>query len=172
MGGSILLIASSLLSGLWPFNQERQTITERYVIPAWHIDATRDRFTQEMRCRIYQGNDKKPVVSFFQSALVFRFAHKLNTTRANFQVDMGKIRPWTAIYPELLGSGARLPGRSLDNPSEGMVILPVSILVGAQVVTIRPTPNSRPQRFGIGGFSDAFKSGVAQGCNARTGFDL
>jgi uncharacterized membrane protein len=51
-------------------------------------------------------------------------------------------------------------------------MLPISALVGAQVLTIRPVPNRRPQRFSIGGFSDALKSGVAQGCDADTGFEL
>ena len=103
---------------------------------------------------------------------MFRFARKLNTTRAAFQVDSGEVRAWTAVYPELIGTGARVSGRTMDNPTDGLVMLPVSVLAQAQTVTIRPTPQRRPQRFAIGGFSDALKAGVAQGCDPQTGFTL
>jgi hypothetical protein len=170
MGGTYLLTAASLLSGLWPFHHERQVVTERYVIPAWHIDSTRDKFTHAMTCRVYQGARKKPSVAYYHGALAFRFAHKLNTTQAAFQVDSGEVRPWTAVYPELIGTGARVAGRSMDNPTDGVVMLPVSVLAQAQTVTIRPTQQRRPWRFAIGGFSDALKAGVAQGCDPQTGF--
>lgn len=172
MGGTYLLAAASLLSGLWPFHHERQTVTERYVIPEWHVEATRDKFTHAMQCRVYQGTRKKPSISYYHDTLVFRFARKLNTTQAAFQVDSGEVRPWTAVYPDIIDTGARVAGRSMDNPTDGLVMLPVSALQQAQTVTIRPTPKRRPKRFAIGGFADALRAGVAQGCDPQTGFTL
>ena len=170
MGGTPLLSALGLLSALWPFHQERQTVTERYLIPAWHVDATRDRFTGEMRCRVYQGKRKKPDVAYAQGVLTFRFARKLDTTRASFRVDNGAVQPWSAVYPQIVETGARVRGKSLDNPTEGQVLLPAVTLSGAHVVTIRPTPDRKPRLFSVNGFTDALSSGQAQGCDVRTGF--
>lgn len=170
MGVSPLLGVIGLLSAVWPFHHEHQTVTERYVIPAWHVDATRDKFTGEMRCRLYQGKRKKPTVAYAQGVLTFRFARKLDTTKASFRIDSGEVQPWTSVYPQIVETGARVRGKSMDNPTEGRVMLPASILAGAHVVTIRPTPTRRPQRFSVGGFADALSSGEAQGCDARTGF--
>lgn len=170
MGGTYLFAAASLLSGLWPFHHDRQIVAERYVIPEWHIDVARDKFTHAVQCRLYQGTRKKPLIAYYHDALVFRFARKLNTTQAAFQVDSGEVQSWTAVYPDLIGTGARVPARSMDNPTDGLVMLPLSALQQAQTVTIRPTPKRRPQRFAIGGFSDALRAGVAQGCAPETGF--
>lgn len=170
MGGLPLLGALGLLSAMWPFHHERQVVTERYLIPAWHIDVTHDKFTGETRCRVYQGKRKKPLVAYAQGVLTFQFARRLDTTKASFQLDSGAVQPWTSIYPQIIATGARVRGKSLGNPTEGQVMLPVSILTGAHVVTIRPTPRKKPRTFSVGGFSDALSSGIAQGCDPRTGF--
>ena len=154
----------------WPFHRERQTVTREYLTPAWHVDVTRDRFTGQLRCRLYQGRHKLPMVIYYRSSLAFQFAPRLNTTSASFRVDNGAVRPWSAVYPQLVGVGAPLSGRSMDNPTQGRVLIPLTVLSGGHVVTVRPTPNRRPQLFGIDGFGDAMGSARGQGCDPVNGF--
>lgn len=170
MGASPLISALGLVSALWPFHGKPQQVTSHYLIPAWHVDATKDRFTGEMRCRIYQGKRKKPDVAYAQGVLTFQFGRHLDTTNASFQIDGGDVQPWISIYPQIIATGGRVRGKSLDNPTEGKVMLPVSILSGAHLVTIRPTLRKAPRSFSVGGFDDALSSGVAQNCDAHTGF--
>jgi hypothetical protein len=124
--------AQSVLASLWPFAGERQTETRRYLTPAWHIDVTRDKFTKSLICRVYQGKRKHPLVTYSRSTLAFQFKTKFNTTQAAFRVGGGPILPWTSVYPELVASGATLSGKSIDNPTQGQVLIPVSLLSGAQ----------------------------------------
>lgn len=155
---------------LWPFGGHPQTDTSRYVIPAWHVDATRDRFTQKMVCRVYQGRRRDPDVTYQRETLAFQFGRGRNTTNADFKVDGAASRPWTAVYPALVANGATLPGRSLTNPTDGMVILPAALLDNASTVTIRPTQTSKPKIFSVSGFSDAVRSAQRLGCDFDYGF--
>lgn len=155
---------------IWPFHHERQTVTREYLTPAWHVDVTRDKFTGQVRCRLYQGKRGSPLVTYFRSTLAFQFARKYNTTQASFRVDNGPVRPWTSVYPQLVGLGVPLPGRSLDNPTQGKVLIPLASLSPGHVVTVRATPNTRPLLFGIDGLGDALASARGQGCDPVTGF--
>jgi hypothetical protein len=51
---SIATLAMLGLS-LWPFNHDSQTQSNRYIIPAWHIDVVRDKFSDEHRCQRWPG---------------------------------------------------------------------------------------------------------------------
>lgn len=166
--GPDIFVAAAL--SLWPFGHKPQTETTRYVIPAWHVDATRDRFTQKMVCRVYQGDRRNPVASYQRATLEFRFRHSIDTTRADFSIDNGPARPWTSAYPALIGSGATLTGKSMTNPTGGFVILPIALFEDATLITIRPTPTSRPKVFSVGGLRDAFRSAKRLGCDADYGF--
>lgn len=165
---SIALFVAAGLS-FWPF-QHRQTDTARYLIPAWHIDATLDRFTGRRICRVYQGSRRRPTASYQRGTLAFRFARGLDTTRADFRVDDGPAKAWTSVYPTLIGSGATLTGKSMTNPTGGLVILPVSEFENAATVTLRSAPRSRPRTFSVSGLRDALASAQRLGCNAEYGF--
>ena len=159
-----------MLGSVWPFGHRAQTETSRYLIPAWHVDATRDRFTNKMVCRVYQGQRLHPDVTYERETLAFRFSRHLSTLQAEFRVDGGPAQPWTATYPTLIGSGATLTGNSMTNPTDGLVVLPAALLANATTVTIRPTPSKRPRTFGVGGFGDALASARRLGCDPSYGF--
>lgn len=164
---SVLL---ALMFGAWPFGHHGQARTSRYLIPAWHVDATQDRFTMRTVCRIFQGSRARPKVAYQRDTLAFAFAPSRNTLQAEFQVDGGPVQPWTSVYPRLIGTGATLSGRSMTNPTQGWVILPTSILAGAATVTIRTRPDDRPETFSVGGLADAVASGRRLGCDPDYGF--
>jgi len=162
-------LALALLGG-WPFGSHGQTETSRYVIPAWHVETVRDRFTQRRVCHVFQGNRHHPKVSYSRGTLAFAFPRSRNTLEAEFSVDGGPARPWTSVYPAVVATGATLPGTSMTNPTQGLVILPVSALKGAIRVTIRSRPNDKPRVFSIAGLADAIASGGRLGCDADNGF--
>lgn len=166
----LMSLILALAISFWPFGGKSQTETSRYLIPAWHVDTTRDRFTQKIVCRVYQGSRGDPDISFQRDTLAFQFGHGRNTTDADFRIDGGAVRPWTAVYPSLIASGATLTGASLTNPTDGMVILPVALLENATSVTIRPTPTSKPKTFSVAGLSDAVKAAQQLGCDFNYGF--
>lgn len=160
----------AVLASIWPFGHHAQTETSRYLIPAWHVEATRDRFTQRMRCSVFQGHRNRPDVIYARDTLAFSFPRSRNTLTADYRVDNGPVQPWTAVYPALIGSGATLAGRSMSNPTQGWVILPVTVVAGATTVTIRSRPDDRPRTFSVGGLGDALASAKRLGCDPRDGF--
>ncbi|WP_404712181.1 hypothetical protein [Sphingomonas sp. MMS24-J13] len=155
----------ALASGLWPFGTS-QTSTQHFQVPAWNIRVTRDKFTQDRTCLVFQGRQRKPMVSYAHGAVTFQFASHLNTTEASFKIDNGPVRAWDDVYPALVQTGARLEGRSLDNPTGGKVMIPLSMLRGAHVVTVRPSPRTRPRSFAIDGLGDVLGSAQGLGCEA------
>lgn len=164
------ILAAMLASGLWPFGHHGQTETNGYLIPAWHIDTTRDRFTGRAECRVYQGSRTRPSVSYARKTLAFAFPRSRNTLMADFQVDRGPVRPWTSVTPSLTAAGATMANTSMTNPTQGYVILPVALLANATTVTIRSRPKDRPRTFSIGGLGDAIASARRLGCDPDYGF--
>lgn len=159
-----------IMIALWPFGIHGQTQKSRYLIPAWHVDTVRDRFDNHIVCRVFQGNASRPTVSYTRGAVAFGFARSRNTLDADFRIDDGPARPWTSVYPALVGAGATLPGTSMTNPTQGLVLLPMTTLAGATTVTIRARPSDNPRVFSIGGLSDALAAARRLGCDPVTGF--
>jgi|GEM_PF-5883379 len=156
---------------LWPFGHDRQTESKHYVIPAWHIDVVRDRFTQERHCRVYQGNRHHPSVVYAHHAVGFQFNKKFNTANAWIQIDGSRPQPWTSVYPDLVGAGATLPGKSMDNPTEGLVLIPMSAFKGAHVIVIRAVGTKRPVTFGVDGLNDVLGTAHNLSCDLDRSFD-
>lgn len=163
------LLFALLASGFWPFGHHGQTESSRYLIPAWHVDTVRDRFTKRVECRVFQGDRRQPSVSYARATLAFAFPRSRNTLTADFRVDDGPVRPWTSVYPTIVGAGATLSGTSMTNPTRGLVILPVSVLTGATTVTVRSRPTDRPRVFSVGGLNDAIASAHRLGCDPDDG---
>lgn len=113
---------------------------------------------------MFQGGRKHPLVAYARQSLAFRFPALVDTLKADWRADAGPVRSWTEVYPTLVSLGANLPGGGMDNPTGGLVILPVSALAGAHAVTIRPTPKSRPRAFYIDGLADALANAKLRGC--------
>lgn len=168
MGAAALAIMSL---SLWPLGHNSQSEHNRYVIPAWHIDVVRDKFTQEHRCRLYQGNQHHPDVIYTHRALGFQFSKKLNTTNAWIQIDGATPQPWTSFYPDLVGTGATLSGKSMDNPTEGMVMIPLASFKGAHVIVIRTLNTKRPIVFSVDGLNDVLGTARNLGCDLDHSFE-
>lgn len=164
------IFATMLASSLWPFGHHGQTDTNRYLIPAWHVETVHDRFTHRTECRVFQGSRRRPLVSYARGTLAFAFPRSRNTLTADFRVDNGSVRPWTTVYPALVEAGATLANTSMTNPTQGYVILPLAVLKDATTVTIRSRPRDRPLIFSVGGLGDAVASAKRLGCDPDYGF--
>ena len=166
------LFASSLsaLSLFWPLGHSPQTTAKAFSLPVWRIATVKDRFTGDVRCRVYQGPLKHPTVSYASKAVAFHFKVSMNTTDSYFRLDSGPVKAWRVEYPKLVKLGVQLEGDSLENPTGGLVILPVEDLVSVHSVTIRPDPKSTPRTFGVDGLSDAIANAVSHGCDPDSGF--
>ena len=166
----IALIAASALSLLWPFAHDTQTTAKEFSLPVWKIATYKDRFTGDVRCRVYQGAVHHPLITYSSRTVAFHFKVSLNTTDAYFRLDSGAVKAWRVEYPKLLKLGVQLEGDSLENPTGGLVVLPVEDLTNVHSVTIRPTSKSSPRTYGIDGLSDAVANAVAHGCDPDAGF--
>ena len=166
------LIISSLgaLSLIWPFGQSTQTKAKEVRLPVWRIATYKDRFTGDVRCRVYQGPLKHPSVTYSSKAVAFHFKVSMNTTDAYFRLDAGPVHAWRVVYPKLVKLGIQLEGESLENPTGGLVIVPFEDLVNVHNVTIRPNPKSAPRTFGVDGLADAVSNAVSKGCDPDLGF--
>jgi hypothetical protein len=158
-----MLAAAGLVAVLWPF-PPAQVRTSHYVLPTWGFSQSRDRFTGETRCRLYQGAASSAKVTYADHALTFHFARRINTLDADFRIDGGPVHRWQDEFPALVRVGAPLQNTSMTNPTGGLVTLPVDELKGAHTVAIRSTPKSRPELFTIDGFADAISAAEARGC--------
>lgn len=165
----ISLLGPILALNLWPWHAA-QTVTHTYAEPSWKMAITRDRFTGEVRCRVYQGPARRPWVVYARQSLAFRFVPRLSTLQAAYRVDGGTARPWTGVYPTLVQQGAGPSGASLENPTGGLVILPLSAFAGGHTVVIRPTPRARPRAFLVDGLTDVLANARQQGCASDTAF--
>ncbi len=164
-----LIMALSLLTVFWPFHASQQT-SRTFQQPTWRFTIRRDRFTRGVDCHVFQGSPGRPSIAYARHSLAFRFSSRLSTLEASYRVDSGPTAPWTRVYPTLVAGGATLPGASMDNPTGGLVILPLSALAGGHVITIRPTPRSRPRSFNIDGLGDALANAKARGCASEAAF--
>lgn len=159
----MLMALITTASGLLSFAGS-QTVAQHFQVPAWNIRVLRDKFTGDHQCMIFQGKRRTPMVSYAHGVVSFQFSKQLNTVKASFKIDGGAVEPWDAVYPALAQTGAQLEGRSLDNPTGGKVMMPLSVLHGAHVVIIRPTPTKHPVRFSIDGLGDVLASAHNLGC--------
>ena len=135
------------------------------------MQVRRDKFTHQIRCRLYQGSPEKPHVYFMHNTVVFQFHKHWNTKDAWFQIDGGNPQAWTSIYPDLVAAGVTPKGRNLRNPSAGQVILPMSALRDVRSVQIRAVSWTKPERFSISGLNDALASAHNLGCDIDQSFE-
>jgi|688.fasta_scaffold242530_2 hypothetical protein len=159
------------LDALWPFGHgQSQTAQQQFRLPTWEVATYRDRFTGEVRCKLYQGRLQHPDVTYAAKTVAFHFRTTLNTTEAAYRLDGGEVRAWRAEYPKLIRLGVQLDGDNLENPTGGLVILPIEDLKAVHTITIRATPRTTPRTFGVDGLADAIASASTHGCNPDASF--
>ena len=163
----VIALISTLLT--WPFGQP-QSVVRMTHLGAWRMSVRTDRFTGAVSCRLFKGSAFEPGVAYAHASLAFRFSPRLSTLDAVYRVDQGPARLWTSIYPSLVQLRAMPPAASLENPTGGLVVLPMTELTAARTVTIRPSPDSQPKIFQVARIADALAQARALGCSSDDDF--
>ena len=138
----------------WPHSSEVSHVG------GWVLKAHLDRFAGERSCTLSRGR-----IDYQRQALVFRLPARVDTDAALYRIDGGEPIAVRADEAELAGLGFALHNDDLDNPSGGLVRIPVHRLASAGAVQIEAAPGRRPVKFRIGGLAAALDAARAAGCS-------
>lgn len=128
-------------------------------VEGWALRVQADRFTGAHSCRLFRG-----AMDVQRQALVVHLPTRLDTAGAVYRVDGGPTVPAVADDGELAGMGFALHNDDLDNPSGGLVRIPLRRLAAAGEVQIEPAPGRRPLKFKLGGLAAALAAARQAGC--------
>ena len=128
-------------------------------VDGWTLRIQGDRFTGARRCQLSRG-----AMDYQRQALVFHLSARIDTAGAVYRIDGGPAVAAASDEPELAAQGFALHDDDLDNPSGGLVRIPVHRLTGAGEVQIEPAPGRRPIKFKIGGLAGALAAARQAGC--------
>jgi hypothetical protein len=137
------------------------------IVGDWRLDMRRDRFTGEIACRLLARNHK---AFFAAGAVAFRFPDTWNTGRAIYRVDSGELRRWREDLPELTRIGAPIERGGVDNPSKGLVWIPLRRLEEASSIAIEARPDRAPVTFHFRGLHGLYQAAVERGCSPDSRF--
>ena len=133
-------------------------------VDGWTLKTRLDRFAGERSCALSRGR-----IDYVRQALVFHLPARVDTAAALYRIDGAAPVGVRADEAELASLGFNLHNDDLDNPSGGLVRIPVHRLAGAAEVEIEAAPGRRPVKFKIGGLSAALDAARGAGC-AETDF--
>jgi hypothetical protein len=139
-----MLSVAAALAGFLGLGQPGQIETKRFNVQAWRVTVSTDRFTGSVSCRAVNRG-----MSLSSGAVVFRFGRHVDTSRAAYRLDLG---PAYSVSDQPVNQELRHiveVDAPLENPSAGVVALPVAVLAGVGRVDIRPNVSSASQRFDV-----------------------
>lgn len=138
-----------LLALSWPaIFAHPQVKTDRVSFDHWTIDHRLDRFTGAIACTTKRGK-----LELQGSLLLIRFGRRVDTTDSSYKVDGGAAR-----YVKDSEAGRTYWTRhqtamTADNPSYGVVAVPVADLATARTLVVRVDAAHRPETFDISDLS-------------------
>ena len=142
------------------FGQPHQVEAKRVAVKPLTLIVSRDRFTGKVSC-VAKGRG----LIVQDGVAVFDLGARVDTARAAYKLDRGQAQTTLAPLPRGLDQ-ALIDRTPLENPSNGLVALPVSALTGAGRVDIRANPNTAPVGFDTAVFKRVLDAEAAQGCAA------
>jgi hypothetical protein len=146
-----------ILIPLYPHYREVQV--RHWHVQHWALEAKTDRFTGKTWCHLERGP-----MSYLRQALVFHFPVRVDTSDATYRVDAGTPQSAKSDAVALAKLGFSLYAEDLDNPSGGIVRIPMTKLLSARSVLIQIRAGRYPTPFTIAGFSAALDSARTAGC--------
>ena len=153
------LVSLALITLLQLFPHYREAHPRHWHIQHWAIEVDTHRFTGAKSCRL-----ERERVSYRREALVFRFAEHIDTSGATYRIDAGTPQSAKADLVTLAKLGFALYSNDLDNPTGGIVRIPIARLESARSVWIQPRTDHYPVEFPIAGLAAALDSERAAGC--------
>jgi hypothetical protein len=128
-------------------------------IGQWTLVVRRDRFSGATNCEL-----RARAMSYARGVVTFRFGRGVQTYDAIYRVDDGPAVSWRVNAMTLASTGALAQSDDLANPSGGRVVTPLSVLSGAQTITIRPALGKKPHTFKVADLPSAMAAAEAADC--------
>lgn len=143
-----------------------------YQLKGWMMTIQKDGFTGQVRCHLFSMRTlTQGRITYSQNTLGFELDPNETTLNAWYRVDGQPARRANDLYPRLVAAQVGGADGSLENPTGGIVLIPVADLVGASVVTIRTSERSAPKRFNLKGFDEALAAARYNGCSSDEAFE-
>ncbi len=155
MVGSVL--ALSLLGAV--FQSQGDTHIERYTASDWRVEVKQDRFTGHKHCTATTHG-----MVYDRGVVTFHFSSGTDTANALFKIDDGVLRTAGSVAVEAAGLGANFSSKNTQNPSNGEVHIPMSYLLSATMVAIKPNDKAVHRDFNLHGLSAVLATMQSRGC--------
>ncbi len=128
-------------------------------IGAWTLTVKSDPFAGQAGCRLTNGRQ-----SYERGALVIQLPRKINTADAVYRIDGGPPMFASWDQPALASLGFALEEDNLDNPSGGLVRIPVTKVASAKAIKVEARPRDKMWKFSLVGFDAALAAAKQAGC--------
>lgn len=142
--------------------------SKRYKADGWSLAVRHDGLTRQTRCRLHANNRR---ILYQPQALGFAFRKSRDTLGAWYIIDNDAPVRWQDRYPQLIASGAAIDGPGLDNPTGGVVWIPIDEVAHAHNVRIRAGTRGQGRLFRLVGFASMLDAAHRLGCSSDASFE-
>ena len=126
----------------------------------WVLDIQQDRFGARTSCKL-----SAPHLNYLRRALVIHVGKNIDTNSAAYRID-GQAPVWARWDAMALARlGFAVESGGLDNPSDGLVTIPLARLTSAHMIAVRPRPGDEPRLYKIDGLARALDKAASLGCS-------
>jgi hypothetical protein len=135
----------------------------RYAQDGWTLEIRRDRFSERTICRLSGRN-----LAYQPGALGFATRARLGVADAWYRIDNGAPRSWRDLYPKLYADGIQIETGGIEDPTRGIVWLPLAVVQGAREVRIETEARGRRRisRFRLRSFAVMYEASLRLGCSS------
>jgi hypothetical protein len=158
--------AIAALVGLLGFGAPGQTEERRFDVQGWRVTVSQDRFTGGVACRATRSD-----MSLSPSVIVFKLGRHVDTSNAVYRLDLGTAYSVVDQPVDLEVRHEIEVDAPLENPSAGVVALPLSQLAGVRRVDIRANLKSAPRAFDVSGVPAVLQFERTEACLAGSDQD-
>lgn len=140
---------------------------DRYAANGWQLTIRHDAFADRVSCTL-RSHDRR--ILFQPGAVGFRFRRRRDTLGAIYRIDGGAPRRWQDAYPQLITNGVDVEGPGLDDPTDGVVWVPIDELRGTRIVAVRANGRHDGRIFALRGFEAMRDAAQRLGCRSKADF--
>ncbi len=133
--------------------------THGQTVAGWRLTVTEDSFARQTTCLL-----RRAKASYGRQALTLHLPQRVDAFTAVYRVDGGAPVQARADEIELAHLGFTLNADHLNNPSGGLVRIPVKRVTGAREVSVKTERQRHPESFRIEGLDKALAAAKAAGC--------
>jgi hypothetical protein len=167
----LLLLAGLCLSkpaAALPLLAKHPPVTRhRTEIGDWRLDIGANPFSGNVVCRLRERHGH---ALYQQGAIGFRFRRGWDVADAVYRLDGGSPRVWRNDLPELVRLGTPIDTGGMDDPTRGIVWIPLSRLAAVNAISIQPRRDRAQRTFHISGFRGLYEEAIARGCTPDSRF--